>query len=248
MHKIINIEDSSLIRLRVSKVLQQNGYTDVTGYSSADPIKNAPQLFLNDVDLIISDVSLPGVNGIELTIALNNDPRYCNIPIIIMSMRNDLKTINEAIKAGAIDYIAKPFEDELLIRKVRNIIGDPLENDREEFFCDIKQIKNIARIECERATRGQQWVSFIKLNVKSNKIQSGVIHIINTIRKIDKVYILDDNIIITLPLTDIKGLAIVYEKIHNQLQEYNIEIIEKNFFTYDPEAPQSVDALFELLE
>ena len=72
--------------------------------------------------MVITDIGLPGISGIELTRILNNNPRYCNIPIAVISSYRDVKTINEAMKAGVVDYILKPFDDQVLLEKVERIL------------------------------------------------------------------------------------------------------------------------------
>lgn len=243
MCKIIVIEDSNLMRMRITKVLQKNGYNDVIGFSSADAIGSNPKLFLNNVDLIITDIWLQGMSGIELIRILNNYPLYCNIPIIVVSSSNDIKTINEAIKAGAVDYVIKPFEEKLLMEKVKKIIGKPREDTKDQVSFNVEEIKMIISMEYERATRGKQPLSFIKLKVNKGDIQNCITQIKSKIRKIDTVCDLEQSIIVILPLTDEKGSNVVLSKINDQLLRFSIEILKKDLLTLDPDSSQSVDDL-----
>jgi PleD family two-component response regulator len=246
MHNIIIIEDTSLIRMRIIRLLNQNGYDNVLGFSSADQIALNPQLYLNDVDLIITDIGLPGITGIELAKILNNSPKYCNIPIVFISSYRDAKTINEAIKAGGVDYILKPFEDKLLLEKVEKILADPLiiGNEKYSYGADVKAIISM---EYERATRGKQPLSFIKLKVKTEDIKSCIKQIKNKIRKIDMVCALDENVISILPLTGENGVEVVFHKIFNEIADYNIEVLNKDFITYNGDGSKSFNDLVEAL-
>ena len=66
---------------------------------------------------LIADVRMPGMSGLELQAKLVAEGSL--IPIIFMTAHNDSKTKTQAIKAGAIEFLSKPFDDEVLLEKVR---------------------------------------------------------------------------------------------------------------------------------
>ena len=66
---------------------------------------------------LIADVRMPGMSGLELQAKLAAEGSL--IPIIFMTAHNDSKTKTQAIKAGAIEFLSKPFDDEVLLEKVR---------------------------------------------------------------------------------------------------------------------------------
>lgn len=81
--------------------------------------------YLNDenskgVDLIVSDVMMPNISGLELCQQLKADLRYAHIPIILLSAKSDNRSRRAGIEAQADDYIGKPFSIELLLQKLRN--------------------------------------------------------------------------------------------------------------------------------
>lgn len=247
MQKIVVIEDSSLMRIRIIKALHNYGYENVIGFNSADLIESNPQPFLHEVDLIMTDVWLPGISGIELTRKLNKDQRYCNIPIIIMSSSSDVRTINAAIKAGAVGYILKPFEDHLLIEKVKKIIGEPSSKEDNDITENKEKIRKVISIEYERALRGKQPLSFIKFKVENQDTKGCAKEIGKKIRKIDMVYVLEGNIIAVLPLTDKKGLEVVFNKISNELLQHNMGISEKKLITFTSDSLEGIDDLLEMI-
>ncbi|RAJ87979.1 two component regulator with propeller domain [Chitinophaga dinghuensis] len=73
-------------------------------------------------DIIISDVMMPGMNGVELCHALKNDNRTSHIPIILLSARSTVSFIREGYETGADDYITKPFSISLLTARVQNLL------------------------------------------------------------------------------------------------------------------------------
>lgn len=72
-------------------------------------------------DLIILDLNLPKVNGIEILKFLKRDVRYSLIPVIILSTSSDQETISEAYRNGANGYVAKPISYEEYIEKIRSL-------------------------------------------------------------------------------------------------------------------------------
>lgn len=75
----------------------------------------------HDVDLILSDVEMPVMNGIEMCSQLQNDEMFSHIPILFLSGRNDESDRLLGLTNGAIDYIPKPFSHEELLAKLRSI-------------------------------------------------------------------------------------------------------------------------------
>ncbi len=71
------------------------------------------------VNLVILDLNLPKVHGMEVLKFLKQNSKYSSIPVVILSTSSDEKTIEEAYKKGADNYIAKPILDEDFVEKVK---------------------------------------------------------------------------------------------------------------------------------
>ncbi len=74
-------------------------------------------------DLVVSDIMMPGMNGITLAKKIKNDPRLSHIPVILLTARAAEEQQLEGYSSGANDYITKPFNFELLQAKIRNLLA-----------------------------------------------------------------------------------------------------------------------------
>lgn len=75
-----------------------------------------------EVNLILSDVMMPVMDGIKLCRQVKRNLKYCHIPLIMLSAKSDVKDQLEGLQTGADDYIPKPFLLEMLVAKVRNLL------------------------------------------------------------------------------------------------------------------------------
>jgi DNA-binding NtrC family response regulator len=114
MSRILVVEDEAVIRSALEKLLTHNGY-EVAGAESIDDA--AGRFELNHFNLIITDLRLPGDPGTDLI------HRAPDVPVLIMTSYASLRSAVDAMKLGAVDYIAKPFDHEEMLDCVRNILA-----------------------------------------------------------------------------------------------------------------------------
>jgi two-component system sensor histidine kinase ChiS len=74
-------------------------------------------------DLITLDLMMPGLSGFEVCELLHQDPKFANVPIIIVSARDDADSKIRAKKAGARDYVTKPFDADEFIHKINRLLN-----------------------------------------------------------------------------------------------------------------------------
>jgi DNA-binding NtrC family response regulator len=115
MHKILLVEDESVIRTALRRLLERNEYQISEAGSVAEAEKN---FTLTDFDLIISDLRLPGAPGTDL-IKLAGD-----VPVLIMTSYASLRSAVDSMRMGAVDYIAKPFDHGDMVNAVQRIIAE----------------------------------------------------------------------------------------------------------------------------
>ncbi len=113
----------------IDDMLDDEGYKNIICVLSAK--KAYEELEKNSIDLIILDIMMPEINGIEACQYIKSDERYKDIPIIIVTAKSDLKTLQEGFDAGANDYIKKPITTEIeLVSRVKNSLNLKLYMDK----------------------------------------------------------------------------------------------------------------------
>ena len=117
--KILVVDDEGDILDVAKTVLASRGYEVITASNGNDAIAKAS---FEKPDLILLDILMPGKNGFEVTRALKKDPSTSRIPIVISSVLTGVKDRREALEAGAVAILAKPFEFEIVAAQVKNIL------------------------------------------------------------------------------------------------------------------------------
>ncbi|HNI37651.1 MAG TPA: sigma-54 dependent transcriptional regulator [Pseudomonadales bacterium] len=113
MKRILIVEDEEIIRQALKKVLQRQQF-DV---AEADSVEAALALQPQQFDLVISDLRLPGALGTDLL------QRCGDTPVIIMTSYASMRSAIDAMKLGAVDYIAKPFDNDEMLATVQCVLG-----------------------------------------------------------------------------------------------------------------------------
>jgi CheY-like chemotaxis protein len=108
-----------LVRLRLSR----SGYETVVARNGAEAVTAAAE---QTPDLALLDVSMPAMNGYEVTAALKADPATKDIPIILLTARAQPADVSRGFEAGADDYITKPFSPQALQIRVAAALGDAM--------------------------------------------------------------------------------------------------------------------------
>lgn len=115
---ILIVEDNQEIRHYLC-----NGLADLFNMLEAGDGEEALEILkCNEVDIIITDVMMPNMNGIKLCKSVKQNIRTCHIPVIILSAKTDIKDQLEALQVGADDYIPKPFTLAVLTSKIQNMM------------------------------------------------------------------------------------------------------------------------------
>jgi len=119
-YAILIVDDSASMRSIMKKSLEASGYTEIV--EAVDGKDAIDKLSINKVDLIISDLNMPKVNGLDLLKATLNHSVFKSIPFMVLTSETDDETFKKAMQLGATDFIKKPFTQEELAIKIKSII------------------------------------------------------------------------------------------------------------------------------
>ena len=124
MKKILIAEDSATMRsLLASTIEAMDEFEIVQAGSGFEALRLLPR---EKVDLIITDINMPDINGLELISYVRNNPNYKTIPLFIISTEGSEKDMEKGLSLGANEYLVKPFHPvklQELIRKYFNRAG-----------------------------------------------------------------------------------------------------------------------------
>jgi two-component system chemotaxis response regulator CheY len=119
--KILIVDDSRTIRQQVSFTLTKGGFVVVEAEDGKDGIVKLSQN--DDVAMIISDVNMPNMNGLEMVEAIKADAKHKALPIVMLTTEGSGELIERAKAAGARGWIVKPFKPDQLIAAVNKLTG-----------------------------------------------------------------------------------------------------------------------------
>ncbi len=117
--KILVIEDDEDIQELLKFNLAKEGYQVSAAETGEDGLRMATQ---NLPDLILLDLMLPKIDGLEVCKRIRAHPRASGIPIIMLTAKGEEADVVTGLEIGADDYIAKPFSPKVVIARVRNIL------------------------------------------------------------------------------------------------------------------------------
>ena len=108
------VDDDDLMRSALQGLLKSAGLSAKAFSSAEEFLKSGQQ---DQVGCLVADIRMPGMSGLELQAKLNAD--HCKIPTIFITAHGDEKMRMQALRAGAVEFMAKPFDDEALLESVR---------------------------------------------------------------------------------------------------------------------------------
>jgi two-component system chemotaxis response regulator CheY len=118
---VLIVEDSATTRAMIRAVIEDMGedFTALEANTGFEALKLLPQ---EPLDLIITDINMPDVNGLELINFVKNNPNYSHIPMIIVTTERSMEDKERGLALGASAYVTKPFQAE----KLQDVIAKTL--------------------------------------------------------------------------------------------------------------------------
>jgi len=111
------VDDDDSVRSALQGLLKAAGLPAQAFASAEEFLKSGEK---HEIACLIADIRMPGMSGLELQAKLNAE--RCKIPIIFITAHGDGKMRMQALRAGAVEFLAKPFDDEALLESVRGAL------------------------------------------------------------------------------------------------------------------------------
>ncbi|MBC8401401.1 MAG: response regulator [Candidatus Marinimicrobia bacterium] len=126
---ILVVDDEVDILELVCYNLEESGYRTIRVETGEEALKQVQKAH---PDLIILDLMLPGINGLEVCRTLKNDRSTAGIPIIMLTARGEESDIVTGLELGADDYVTKPFSPRVLLARIKAVIRRPRSVDKDK--------------------------------------------------------------------------------------------------------------------
>jgi len=127
--KILVVDDEEDILELLKFNLSREGYQVLCAVSGEQALRLVRS---ENPDLIMLDLMLPGIDGLEVTRRLKNDPDTKNLPIVMLTAKGEEADIVTGLELGADDYITKPFSPRILIARIRAVLRRRIKGQTEE--------------------------------------------------------------------------------------------------------------------
>jgi two-component system chemotaxis response regulator CheY len=122
MLDVLIVDDSAAIRKILQRVLRQTDLPIGTIFEAGDGREALEALKLKGVDLILSDINMPNMDGLELLSHLKANEAWMKVPVIMVSTEGSQAKVLEAVEKGAVGYVRKPFTADQIKEKLAGFL------------------------------------------------------------------------------------------------------------------------------
>jgi len=119
--KIVVIEDDDEVRGLITHILKSGGYAVA---DTGDPARAAELVRSEDPALVLCDIAMPEIDGYGVLRELQSDPATARYPVVFLTAQREFTERVQAFRYGVVDYVAKPFTREILLRKVEKLLAE----------------------------------------------------------------------------------------------------------------------------
>ena len=117
---ILIVDDSKTVRNLVAFIMKKEGFTVTTAEDGLDGLE---KLYSNVVDLVISDVNMPRMDGFTFIRTVREQDAYRDLPIVILSTEGQEKDIQHGTNLGANMYMVKPAQPDKMVKNIKMLLG-----------------------------------------------------------------------------------------------------------------------------
>ena len=119
---ILTVDDSTTIRRIVKRSVDEMGLEVLEAADGPQALKLLDER-PSDIQLVILDWNMPGMTGLEVLRAMKQDSRFKDVVVMMLTSEADQNCVVEALKAGAQNYLTKPFDGKMLTLKIQESLG-----------------------------------------------------------------------------------------------------------------------------
>ena len=120
MKSILVVDDSATVRKFMNQVLHTLGHNIIEAKDGIDAIQLMAK---HKIDLVIADLNMPRMNGIDLIQSIRENPDQLDLPIIMLTTEADDESRKKAISIGANVFLVKPASPQVIVYKVNSLLG-----------------------------------------------------------------------------------------------------------------------------
>ena len=119
---ILVVDDSAAIRKILTRVLRQTGMAIQTIHEAGDGQEALAVMAQHRIDLVLSDINMPKMDGLQLFASLKASPQWHTIPVVMITTEGGETKVAEAVRLGAAGYVRKPFTADQIKEKLVGIL------------------------------------------------------------------------------------------------------------------------------
>ena len=119
---VLVVDDSAAIRKILTRVLRQTGMAIQTIHEAGDGQEALAVMAQHRVDLVLSDINVPKMDGLQLLASLKASPQWRNIPVVMITTEGGETKVAEAVRLGAAGYVRKPFTADQIKEKLVGLL------------------------------------------------------------------------------------------------------------------------------
>ena len=120
---VLVVDDSAAIRKILTRVLRQTGMAIQTIHEAGDGQDALALMAQHRIDLVLSDINMPKMDGLQLLASLKASPQWQKVPVVMITTEGGETKVAEAVRLGAAGYVRKPFTAEQVKERVLPLLN-----------------------------------------------------------------------------------------------------------------------------
>ena len=121
--RILVVDDSNIMRELCGSILRKAGYEVVDAWDASQARTALKQ---GNIDLMLCDLNIPGVNGLDLVEAMRKEPAFAELPVVIISVERSSALLERAKRARVSEWVTKPYDAAKLLSLSERLVGPAL--------------------------------------------------------------------------------------------------------------------------